>query len=63
MQYSSFVNFMKLGTERVEACTRQHFAFALQHRRSMDEMERRTQQARRFYRRRAPRGVSLRRHV
>jgi len=22
MQYSSFVNFMKLGIERVEACTR-----------------------------------------
>ena len=39
---------MELGTERVQACTRQHFAFALQHPRSMGEMERRTQQARRY---------------
>jgi len=43
---------MQLGTQRVQACTRWHFAFALQHPRSMDEMERRTQQPRRCYRRR-----------
>jgi len=33
-------------------CTRQHFVFILQHPRSMDEMEWRTQQSRRCYRRR-----------
>jgi len=38
-----FSNNIKLGIERVQACTRSHFAFALHHPRSMDEMGRRTQ--------------------
>jgi len=33
-------NLEELGTERVQACTRLHFAFALQHPPSMDEMGR-----------------------
>ena len=46
----SFTN-KKLGIQRVPACIHKHFAFALQHPRSMDEMER-CMQAGRFYRRR-----------
>ena len=52
----------QLVIERVQACTRRNsltFRVRVTTPRSMDEMERRTQQARRFYRRRG----SLRRHA